>query len=112
MQVGAHELLGHGSGKLLQQNDDGTLNFDPATTVNPLTKQPVSTYYKPGQTWDSVFGQVSSSFEECRAECTGCFMSVNADVLKLFGHEGGVIGVISGHGWCSRSVCRPSKILM
>eukprot|EP00877_Chromochloris_zofingiensis_P004480 jgi/Chrzof1/14032/Cz08g21230.t1 len=99
VQVGAHELLGHGSGKLLQQNDDGTLNFDPATTVNPLTKQPVSTYYKPGQTWDSVFGQVSSSFEECRAECTGCFMSVNADVLKLFGHEGSQASDITYINW-------------
>ena len=46
MQVGLHELLGHGSGKLLCQLEDGSLNFDQAATIDPLTGQPVSSFYK------------------------------------------------------------------
>lgn len=52
VQVGLHELLGHGSGKLLSQNEDGSKNFSP-DLLNPLTKQVVNSWYKPGQTFDS-----------------------------------------------------------
>jgi dipeptidyl-peptidase-3 len=41
VQVGLHELLGHGSGKLLVKSENGTTNF-PADLKNPLTKELVS----------------------------------------------------------------------
>jgi dipeptidyl-peptidase-3 len=50
--VGIHELLGHGTGKLFQENAKGEKNF-PADFIHPLTGQPLSTWYKPGETWDS-----------------------------------------------------------
>lgn len=52
-----HELLGHGCGKLLQETEPGKYNFDvndPPTS--PITGKPVTKWYKPGETWGTVFG--------------------------------------------------------
>lgn len=84
IQVGLHELLGHGSGKTFQESADGSLNF-PAGLPDPLTQQPVATWYKPGQTWDSVFGALASTMEECRAEAVGLFLCVLPEVQTIFG---------------------------
>ncbi|KAJ4464816.1 aflatoxin-detoxifizyme [Lentinula lateritia] len=85
LQVANHELLGHGSGKLLKENGDGSKNFDPSV-INPLTGDPVTSWYKPGQTPDAVLGEVSSSVEECRAETVALFLVGNRDILKIFNY--------------------------
>ena len=47
LQVGLHELLGHGSGKLLQAEDacGSKFNFDQGKLINPLTLAPVDKWY-------------------------------------------------------------------
>jgi dipeptidyl-peptidase III len=86
VQVGIHELLGHGTGKLLQETEPGIYNFDHANPpLNPVTHTPVTTWYKPGQTWSSVFGPIASSYEECRAECVAMALSCDFEILKIFG---------------------------
>ncbi|MBW0514372.1 hypothetical protein O181_054087 [Austropuccinia psidii MF-1] len=87
LQVANHELLGHGSGKLLQENADGSFNFDPQSTTNPLTGKPVESWYKPGETYGSKFGLVASSMEECRAETVALYLCSNLEILKIFGYD-------------------------
>ena len=85
VQVGLHELLGHGSGKMFMGNSVASSLED---IINPLTSKCVESYYKDGETYDSKFGSMGSSYEECRAECVGMSLCPNETVLKIFGHEG------------------------
>ncbi|KAI1616935.1 dipeptidyl-peptidase III [Exophiala viscosa] len=90
VQVGIHELLGHGCGKLLQETAPGEYNFDVKNPpVSPITKKPITSWYKPGQSWGSVFGAIASSYEECRAECVAMALSCDFEILKIFGFGDG-----------------------
>jgi dipeptidyl-peptidase-3 len=88
--VGIHELLGHGTGKLLQETETGVYNFNVnCPPISPITNRPVTTYYKPGQTWGSVFGSIAASYEECRAECVAMALACDFSILKIFGFGDG-----------------------
>ncbi|KAF9773459.1 hypothetical protein IL306_008715 [Fusarium sp. DS 682] len=83
-----HELLGHGTGKLLTETASGTYNFDRDNLpVNPLTGKPIQTWYKPGQTWTSVFEKLATSVEECRAMLVSYYLVENKDMLSMFGYD-------------------------
>lgn len=82
VQVGLHELLGHGSGKVLCKVDvEGKGIQDPLNPGQEITK-----YYADGQTWSSVFKALASSWEECRAEAVGIFLCLEKRVLEVFGY--------------------------
>jgi dipeptidyl-peptidase-3 len=67
----------------------GEYNFDIKNPpISPITGKPVTTWYKPGETWGSVFKSIAASYEECRAECVAMYLCVLKEVLEIFGHVG------------------------
>lgn len=87
VQVGIHELLGHGSGKLLMETEPGKFNFDIENPPLGLDGKPVSTYYKVGETWGSRFGSLAGAFEETRAEVVAMYLITNRELLEIFGFK-------------------------
>lgn len=83
VQVGLHELLGHGTGKLLQETSPGKFNFDKDNKL-------ANSYYGPNDTWGSLFGTVAGSFEECRAELVALYLILKEPlrVFDIFGING------------------------
>ncbi|KAL8693137.1 MAG: hypothetical protein Q9218_001989 [Villophora microphyllina] len=88
IRVVLYELLGHGTSKLLSEYNDGTYNFDIANPpVSPLTGKPITTWYKTGQSWTGVFGDLATSLDECRAECVGAYLMDDEKLLRMFGFD-------------------------
>jgi dipeptidyl-peptidase III len=87
LQITLHELLGHGTSKLLTQEGPDKYNFDIQNPpINPLTGKPIEKWYLPGETWTGVFGSLATTVDECRAECVGSYLMADRDVLALFGY--------------------------
>ncbi|XP_011867570.1 PREDICTED: dipeptidyl peptidase 3 [Vollenhovia emeryi] len=101
VQVGLHELLGHGTGKLFKQTGPDTYNYDRDNVKNPLTGGKIDKFFQKGETYDSKFGSMGSTYEECRAEAVGLYLSLEREVLSIFGHEGQVAEDIIYVNWLS-----------
>ena len=81
-----HELLGHGTGKMMCQLPDGTFNFDHTQPpINPLNNEPIASWYRSGQTWTGQFEDLATTIDECRAELVGAYLMDDKDLLALFG---------------------------
>ncbi|KAJ5703242.1 dipeptidyl peptidase III [Penicillium malachiteum] len=87
-----HELLGHGTGKLLSESSSGTYNFDRNNLpINPLTGEAIQTWYRPGQTWTSVFEKLATSVEECRVMLVSYYLAEGKELLAIFGYNDTII---------------------
>lgn len=84
MHVGCHELLGHGTGKLLKKNEMGEFNFDIDNLINPLTGEKVSKYYESNENFEIKFNDIARSMEECRADLCGLYFTFFKEVHQIF----------------------------
>ncbi|KAH6890266.1 peptidase family M49-domain-containing protein [Thelonectria olida] len=81
-----HELLGHGTGRMMVETTDGKFNFDiKSPPVNPVTGEPIKCWYRPGQTWTGEFGDLATTVDECRAELVGAYLMDDPELLETFG---------------------------
>jgi len=83
VHVACHELLGHGTGKLIYRAEDGSC----PTFTDPITGDKFESCYEKDDTWSSRFGACSSAYEECRADTVGYFLCTLKEVYSLFGIE-------------------------
>jgi dipeptidyl-peptidase-3 len=82
-----HEILGHGTGRFLVEVFKDNYNFDPMNPpLSPLTGNPVDSWYRAGQTWTGVFGDLATTVDECRAELVGAYLIDEPDILAVFGY--------------------------
>ena len=81
-----HELLGHGTGKMLVEDPRGKFNFDiDNPPIDPLTSQPIESWYGPGDTWTGRFEDLATTVDECRAELVGAYLMDDKELLSMFG---------------------------
>jgi len=79
-------LIGHGTGKLYEKKDNGEINFDPEVK-NPFTGEPITTFYKEGETWSQKFGKLHSGYEECRADTVALYLANYDGPYEIFFSE-------------------------
>ena len=51
--------------------------------MSPIDGSEINTFYGPNETWHSVFGQIASTYEECRADSVALYLSVFEDVQAI-----------------------------
>ena len=73
--------MGFPSGKYLRRNAKGKLNF-PAKLTNPLTGEKITKFYEEKENFNSVFTDISESFEVARSLAVSLFLSTDRDVLR------------------------------
>lgn len=85
VMVAGHELFGHGSGKLIFRGKDGQC---PMTFTDPINNETFTQCYDLGGVdYKTKFGEISSSYEECRADLSGLYLSTLANLYQRFDYK-------------------------
>lgn len=88
LRVVIHELLGHGTSKLLSEDSSGNFKFDHEhPPIDPLSSQPIASWYRPRETWTGQFEDLATAVDECRAELVATYLMYDQELLSLFGYN-------------------------
>ncbi|KAG5755673.1 hypothetical protein H9Q70_001741 [Fusarium xylarioides] len=83
LQLALHELIGHGCGKLFQESESGSFNFDRHhMPKNPFTDKHIGSWYGPGETPETAFSGIATAYIECLAEGIGLYLMSADGVLS------------------------------
>ncbi|CAK7231608.1 hypothetical protein SCUCBS95973_007974 [Sporothrix curviconia] len=83
-QLALHEMLGHGCGELCRETAPGQFNFDPADMpVNPLTNEPVNSWYSLSHPPEAAFVGIATGYVECLAEGIGLYIMSSEGAQKI-----------------------------
>lgn len=83
VQVAGHELFGHGSGRLIYRDKKtGKCPIKAVAPINPHKE--IDSCYEEGETYSSKFGDIGTSFEECRADLSGLWLQQFPEMYTLF----------------------------
>jgi dipeptidyl-peptidase-3 len=64
-------MFGHGSGRLLYRDSEGKC---PSQLVDPMTQETIDSCYSEGESFQDKWGEMSSSYEECKADTAGLYL--------------------------------------
>lgn len=72
LQTAGHELFGHGTGKTIFK--DEKTGKCPMSFVDPMTGEKYTSCYNKGEKYSDVWGDISTSYEECKADVAGMYL--------------------------------------
>jgi len=68
---------------LIYRAEDGSCS----TYTDPITGENYESCYEEGEVWNTKFGAISTSYEECRADTCGFYLCTLKEVYPLFGFQ-------------------------
>jgi dipeptidyl-peptidase III len=85
-----HDLVGRGlKGKMMAEIEPGKHNFDVDNPpLNPLTGKPITTWYKPCETYQGKFGDLAVTLDQFKAELVASYLISDLSVLETMGFTG------------------------
>ena len=84
VQVGIHELLGHGSGKLFHKDTPDAEALVAKALPHPISGEPITgPFYDAGTTWDSTFGKIASTCVHQRSISSSLVCRAVSSCLRL-----------------------------